>query len=139
MRTMRTCKHCKQPIHYSLSGLKSFCSHTCRKEYRQDYYRNHKRIQRQNNHVHNSGGYVDINMPNVHNLDGIKSRFCEGQNQGHGLFEDMKPKDLSIAKECCNFEMKKKEGYCITMHEPYFCFKVGCVECPLFSLLGGER
>jgi hypothetical protein len=48
---------------------------------------NFKRIQRQNNHVHNSSGYVDINMPNVHNSDGIKARFCEGQNQGHGLFE----------------------------------------------------
>jgi endogenous inhibitor of DNA gyrase (YacG/DUF329 family) len=135
---MRTCKHCKQPIEYTLSGLRSFCSDQCRQEHAREMARDRKRRQRfkmAQNDVTISDGYGNTNMPDVTILEQVKSTVCKGQKQGHGLFEDMKPEDLKIAQECCNFETRKKEGYCITLCEPYRTFRSRCTECFLFQAL----
>jgi len=133
---MRTCKHCKQPIQYTLSGLRSFCSDRCRQEYRRNYVREKVKTHRiAQNHVNNTSGYGNTYLVDVNNTEQVKSTVCKGQKQGHGLSEDMKPEDLKIAQECCNFEAKKKEGYCITLCEPYRTFRSRCTECFLFQAL----
>ena len=34
-------------------------------------------------------------------------------------------------KYCCNFDIRQKEGKCITLHEPYYLFECSCNDCPL--------
>jgi hypothetical protein len=132
---VKICRSCKKPIQLTPTGMKFFCSRECRDEYRKTYYRNHKRVQRLKYPVHNSSGYGNTYLPDVHSVTPEKSSTYEAENQGLGPFEGMSWEDLKIAKECCNFEAKKREGYCITLHEPYHAFKVKCVECLLFQAL----
>jgi len=44
-----------------------------------------------------------------------------------------------IARRCCNFSVKQREGYCITFYRPYYLFQKPCQECGIFKLLCLER
>lgn len=146
------CKHCKKDILYALSGLRAFCSEACRKEYRRAYKANHERQRRTAyERVDKKGGYDNTYPADVDKSEPLSKPLYEDENRGHGLFEPSEQKNASkalkidydsfggkdwyeLAKaQCCNFEVRAKEGYCITLYEPYYLFKAKCSDCHLFK------
>jgi len=121
---MRTCKLCNKPIPENNFGLRNFCSTACKIAYRKEYLKQKKQQYKQGN---NKGGYINT-YPNTGT---IPDGFYEATNTKTTL----NPEDLRIAKECCNFEIKQRVGYCITLHEPYYGFKKDCKDCYIFHCL----
>jgi hypothetical protein len=86
------------------------------------------------NNVKNSG-YIDINSSDVSKSEPYTEPIYEGEKSSLGLsednFESYGGRDwFNMAKKyCCNFDRRQKEGYCITLAEPYMSFKMKCSEC----------
>lgn len=132
------CKHCKKDVEIPLVGLRSFCSRDCRKAhrlaYRADWMKKKRCVNKRN-------GYKDTDSRNVNNTNPCQKPICQGQNDGLRLPEDNFERfggkqwyDLA-KKECCNFEVKEREDYCITLSEPYQSYKAKCSECELMHHL----
>lgn len=78
------CKNCKKPIEITLNGLKSFCSHECKKAHRKAYQAIWLKKKRD---VDISGGYIGINSQNVDTVNPHEKPIEKAENQGHGLSE----------------------------------------------------
>ena len=124
---MRTCKLCGRLIPVRNYGLRNFCSTDCRIAHRREYLRQKKQQERQKENVNNTGSYD--------NTYSTMSTIPDGFYETIDTKITLNPEDLRIAKECCNFEMKQKSGYCITLYEPYYGFKTECKDCYLFHCL----
>lgn len=137
---MRKCKNCGKEIMVSLYGLRGFCSKKCRDEYRKTYYRLNKRKQRSKINykaVHNNGGYVNTNLSDVHNINQELST-TSGIDKNRFEIEFGNKENYQIAKQCCNFEIKQKEGYCMILYEPYYAFMKPCKNCFLLEFLKAD-
>ncbi len=137
---MRKCKNCGKEILIAQFGLRNFCSKQCRDEHRKTYFRLNKRKQRSKinfKDVHTKGGYININPSDVHNINQEKSTTSETQKSRFEI-EFGNQENYQIAKQCCNFETKQKERYCVTLHEPYYAFRKPCKECYLFEFLKAD-
>lgn len=126
------CKNCKKPIEITLIGLKSFCSHECKKAHRKAYKAN---WMRQNRGVDISGGYSSINSQNVDTVKPHEKPIEKAENQGHGLSEGNFPNFLlktikegeDIAKKFCSeFKRKRDKGYCLISGLPH---EIECKAC----------
>jgi len=124
---MRTCKLCGKPIPENNFGLRSFCSTACKIAYRKQYLKQKKQQERQKKNVNNTDGYINT-YPNTGTIP-------DGFYKAIDTKTTLNPEDLRIAKECCNYEMKQRAGYCITLHEPYYGFKTECKDCFIFHCL----
>jgi len=124
---MRTCKLCGSLIPVRNYGLRKFCSNSCKAIYRREYLKQKKQQERQKNNVNNTGSYD--------NTYSTMSTIPDGLEQITDAKITLNPEELRVAKECCNFEMKQKSGYCITLYEPYYGFKTECKDCYLFHCL----
>jgi len=129
---MKTCKYCGKPILVSMSGLRDFCSQTCKVNYLRKIKRDWIKKQRS---VEKNNSYNNINCQNVEKSKQVKSTLSESQKQGLETKEELSQEELKITKSCCNYETKQKVGYCITLYEPYYTFKVPCRNCKLFQAL----
>jgi hypothetical protein len=85
-----------------------------------------KRIVRQNKAIHKEGGYVGINC-RLSNTKPLSSNQHENFG-GFGWYQ-------LIKNHCCNFDAKQREGYCITLSEPYQTFNVKCSDCSYLGQL----
>jgi len=121
---MRTCKNCGKPIPTRNYGLRNFCSTACKIAYRKEYLKQKKQQYKKGN---NTGSYINT----YSNTGTIPDGFYEAIDTKTTL----NPEDLRIAKECCNYEMKQRAGYCITLYEPYYGFKTECKDCYIFHCL----
>jgi hypothetical protein len=132
------CKQCKNEIQLSLSGLRKFCSEKCKKAYRKAYMANLMHSKRA---VSIRGGYLSMDSQNVSNTNPYQKPICKAQNGSLGLSEDNfdgfggKEGYLLSKKLCCNFEVKEKEGYCLSLTEPYNTFRTKCIDCMLLKAL----
>ena len=124
---MKTCKQCDKPIPVRNYGLRSFCSTACKIAYRKEYLKQKKQQERQKTSVNNTGSYD--------NTYSTKSTIPDGFYEATDTKTTLNPEDLRIAKECCNFEMKQRAGYCITLYEPYYGFRTECKDCFIFHCL----
>ena len=124
------CKNCKKEIEIQISGLKHFCSYDCKKAYRQAYK---AKWIKQKRHVDTGGGYIDINLPLVDSANPLFSSLPEGKNGSPRHFNYERFGGLKwyqfIKNNCCNFDVKQKENYCVTLAEPYQTFRATCSEC----------
>ena len=121
---MKACKNCGKLIPENNYGLRNFCSRECKIAYRKEYLKQKKQQYRERN---NTGSYVNT-YPNTGTIP-------DGFYEATDTKTTLNPEDLKIAKECCNYEMKQKVGYCITLHEPYYGFKTECKDCYIFHAL----
>jgi hypothetical protein len=112
-----TCKHCNTEILYKTFGLKDFCSTGCRKEYRRIYQAKAKRKSRQIEKTMSTSYPLDVNKSNPY----VSIVREGGESMSETLYEDFGGKSwYSLAKrDCCNFEVREQEGYCVTLAEPY--------------------
>ena len=124
---MRTCKLCGSLIPVRNYGLRRFCSTVCKAIYRREYLKQKKQQERQKTNVNNISSYD--------NTYSTMSTIPDGLEQITDTKTTLNPEDLRIVKECCNYEMKKLNGYCITLHEPYYGFKKDCKDCFIFHCL----
>ena len=124
---MRTCKQCNKPIPVRNYGLRRFCSTVCKAIYRREYLKQKKQQERQKTNVNNISSYD--------NTYSTMSTIPDGLEQITDTKTTLSPEDLRIAKECCNYEMKQRAGYCITLYEPYYGFKTDCKDCFIFHCL----
>ena len=129
---MKICKYCKKPILVSMSGIRDFCSQTCKVNYLRKIKRDWIKKQRS---VEKNNSYNNINCQNVEKSKQVKSTLSESQKQRLETKEELSQEELKIAKECCNYEIKQKVGYCIPLYEPYYVFKISCRNCKLFQAL----
>ncbi|WP_353686280.1 hypothetical protein [Thermodesulfovibrio sp. 3462-1] len=100
------CKNCNKEFTPTRQN-RSFCSYSCRTEYRDRYLKAYAKQYRAKNRLQNS--FKCLSKP----VNSIGKEF---------IFDD-----------CCNAEMKKKTGYCITLYEPYFLFKGNCSQCRIYQ------
>jgi hypothetical protein len=124
---MRTCKLCGSLIPVRNYGLRRFCSTVCKAIYRREYLKQKKQQERQKTNVNNISSYD--------NTYSTMSTIPDGLEQITDTKTTLSPEDLRIAKECCNYEMKQRAGYCITLYEPYYGFKTDCKDCFIFHCL----
>jgi|YNPMSStandDraft_2_1061718.scaffolds.fasta_scaffold00223_19 hypothetical protein len=111
---MSKCKNCGSFLVETKFKIKDFCSLKCKKEYKTKCSRKSKSFVTSGRlHIKSNGNGKDEN------------KFGEFDNE----------EDLKIAKTCCNFENKQKNGYCVTLCEPYFRFTKPCLECGVFYVL----
>jgi len=129
---VKICKYCKKPILVSMSGIRDFCSQTCKVNYLRKIKRDWIKKQRS---VEKNNSYNNINCQNVEKSKQVKSTLSESQKQRLETKEELSQEELKIAKECCNYEIKQKVGYCIPLYEPYYVFKISCRNCKLFQAL----
>ena len=129
---MKTCKYCKKPILTSISGIRDFCSQTCKVNYLRKIKRDWIKRQRS---VEKFSGYYNTNCQNVEKSKQVKSTLSESQKQRLETKEELSQEELKIAKECCNYEIKQKVGYCITLCQPYYTFRILCKNCKIFQSL----
>lgn len=116
---MKKCKNCGKRF-YSNYVYKNFCSFQCKKEYRKSYMKN--LMNKKRNSVSKIQGYI-----NTSTIDsGSNFGFSEAKRH---IFE------FQIVKGCCNWKIKQKYGYCVTLHEPYILFRKPCKECYIFKAL----
>ncbi|MEJ5228333.1 hypothetical protein [Thermodesulfovibrio sp.] len=124
---MKKCKNCGKSF-IPLYSLKNFCSTHCRKDYRKNYMKT--LMQQKRNSVSKIHRYVDTHDNTFESLKGFKKT-----SKGNFETEYSSQENYQLAKQCCNWETKQKEGYCITFHEPYFLFKKPCRECHILEAL----
>ena len=129
---MKTCKYCKKPILTSISGIRDFCSKSCKNEYRKSYLKQKKQ---QNKAGNKNNGHVDTYPKCYHDSKGITTHEKGKNDPKNAMSETLSDEELKIAKSCCNYEMKQKVGYCITLYEPYYPFRIPCRNCKLFQAL----
>ena len=135
-RNIMKCKHCQKELQQTLSGLKDFCSYECKKAYRLAYKASWIKSKR---NVDRKGGYASINSQNVDTANPYQKPLCEGKNDSLRLSEDNFEgfggrEWYQIAKKhCCNFEMREKEGYCVTLTDPIQTFRTQCRNCSLMQ------
>jgi hypothetical protein len=136
------CKNCNQDILISTFGLRHFCGVECKNEHRRKYLKNKKRSERNKktyistscDDVNNRGGYVSINPPDVNISNPCVSTVCKDENcsprplNTHDDFGGLKWYQMAKTY-CSNFEGKLKEGFCISLSEPYQTFKAKCSAC----------
>ena len=123
------CKHCNTEIINKKYGLRDFCSPECRDNYRRIYQAQAKRKSRQIRNTTSTSSSVEVN-----NAKAYISTTCDIQNsESETLYNELGGKAwYSLAKrECCNFKDRIKEGYCVTLSEPYCKFRWKCSDCPL--------
>jgi hypothetical protein len=124
------CKQCGKPIFLILTGLRSYCSKECQKEHRKTYQRQWVRTKVKNGYGNTSDATFDsVTTQNKKKFyyEKVPSEILEsyGGDQWY----------LLAKKHCCNFEVREKEGYCVTLAEPYQTFKLKCSECNLGKAL----
>jgi hypothetical protein len=106
------CKKCKKTVEKG-SKFKDFCSEECKKIYTETYkqmvVKKKKRKKTTPKTIPLSG-------------EALKA-LCEPYG-GLKWYEMAK-------KYCCNFDVRSREGNCITLAEPYFIFSIPCSECTL--------
>jgi len=112
---MKTCKHCGEPISVKTSGLRNFSSFNCKHAYRKEYLKQKKQQERLKL-VNNNDGYVNTN-PDMSTIPGAFKQTIDTKNR-------LNQEDLKVAKGCCNYEVKQVTGYCITLYEPYYGFRI---------------
>lgn len=127
---MRKCKNCNKEF-YPSHNLKNFCSFSCRKQYRKNYKRLKEQQRRANlKSVDKIHRYVNTCFNTSEPQNGFKQTTRVNFEVEYGSQEN-----YQLARTCCNWEMKQKEGYCITFHEPYFRFVKPCKECHILEIL----
>jgi hypothetical protein len=122
------CKHCNTEILDKVIGLRDFHPE-CRDEYRRIYQAKVKRKSRQNKNMMYTSYPTDVNKSNPY-----ESRVHEESNdKPETLYEDYGGKSwYSFAKkECDNFPVREKEGYCVDLFEARNTFRSKCRDCPL--------
>jgi hypothetical protein len=127
-----TCKHCNKEIINKEYGLRDFHPE-CKKEYRRIYQAQAKRKSRQMKNMTSTSYPVEVNRANP-----CVSTICDKQNEeSETLYNELGGKVwYSFAKrECCNFDVRVKEGYCVTLSEPYQGFSCKCSNCPIGQAL----
>jgi hypothetical protein len=121
------CKHCLQPITDSVSGIRNFCSRSCRDEYRRAYKTLWKSRLLKGTTQTSNPREVDSVTAGKQSISEDEIRASETLYESYGG-----RKWYSIAKShCCNFQIRESEGYCITLAEPYQAFKSKCSQCDL--------
>ena len=122
-----TCKRCKKEILYKEFGLRDFCSIECRDDFRRIYLRSKARKRRNNEKMKVSTDPLDVNKSTPTGIRGSISK----KNTSETLYEDYGGKLwYSLAKrDCCNFWVRAKECYCVTLAEPYYTFRSKCRDC----------
>jgi hypothetical protein len=123
------CKHCNMEVLNRDFGLRDFCSLNCREEYRRIYHAKAKRKSRQIKNMMSISYPTDVDTANPYELTILRG----GENESETLYEDYGGKSwYSFAKrECCNFYVREKEGYCVKLFEPRNTFRCKCNECSL--------
>jgi len=86
---MKTCKYCKKPILTSISGIRDFCSKSCKNEYRKSYLKQKKQQERQNKAVNKNDGYVDTYPICYHDSKGITAHE-KGKNNPENAISETK-------------------------------------------------
>lgn len=134
---MNRCKHCKKELFFNPYGLRDFCSDECKKAYRRAYLALKKRQKRV---VNKKDSYIDINSSNVNKSNPYTEHFYEEQKGGSETFESYGGKEYYelIKKHCCNFEVREREGYCITLFAPIVSFREKCKNCSLGKALASR-
>ena len=126
------CKHCSTEVSYTV-GLRDFCSPECRDEYRRIYLRFKAQKRRESEKMKEC-----IDPSKIYKTNPCVSTIYDMQHdESEKIYEGFGKKAwYSLAKkECCNFEVRVKEGYCVTLSEPYQGFKCKCSDCSLGQAL----
>lgn len=107
------CKKCKKTVEKG-SKFKDFCNEECKKVYMETYKQVITKKKKERKKT----------TPKVTPLsEKAFKALCEPYG-GVKLYEMAK-------KYCCNFEVRSKEGHCVTLTEPYFVFRNPCDQCEL--------
>ena len=157
-----TCKHCQREFQPRAS-IRQYCSKNCKIAHARQLARERKRRQRDKNvtlitHCKNRifsipenstrDGYVDTDSKNVTLTTPQKIRIFspqKEQSETESTLQAKKPEIrpesfggsewLEVARRCCNYELRVTEGYCVTLHEPYYRFNRMCSDCLLGQAL----
>jgi len=127
------CKQCHTEILNKEFGLRGFCSSECKEEFRRNYLRFIAQERRINEKMK-----VSTDPSKVYKSPPTESTIYDTQNdESVTLFDSYGGKDwYTLAKGyCCNFDVRLKEGYCITLAEPYQVFRFKCNKCSLGQAL----
>lgn len=123
------CKTCGKVDFEKIFGLRDFCSPECKDEFRRNYLRLKAQERRNNEKMK-----VSTDPSKIYKSNPYKSRVPEVSNSmSVNFFDDFGGKDwCSLSKrDCCNFDVRLNEGYCITLAEPYYLYICKCNVCPL--------
>ena len=120
------CKHCNTEIINKEYGLRDFCSPECRNEHRRIYLR-FKALKRRKTKDCINPSKVDNATPTESTIHDIKN------SESEKIYDELGGKAwYSLAKrDCCNFEIRVKEGYCVALSEPFQGFSCKCSDCPI--------
>lgn len=134
----KICEECGKEIILTLSRMRRFCSYNCRDLYRKRYFANYMKNKRKQDVNFISKGVVPT-PPLVNNKSARKQRENSGQKMGSETYKSYGGIEwYKLAKKlCCNFHLRKLEGYCVTLTLPVKTFKP-CNECTLLHLLRGK-
>ena len=123
------CKHCNKEIINKEYGLRDFHPE-CKKEYRRIYSR-FKALKRRKMKDCINPSKVDKSAPTESTIYDMKN------DESEIIYNELGGKaSYSFAKrECCNFDVRVKEGYCVTLSEPYQGFSCKCSNCPIGQAL----
>jgi len=127
------CKTCGKEDFDKIFGLRDFCSPECQKEFRRVYLRLKAQERRNNEKMK-----VSTDPSKIYKSQPTESTIYNRQNdESVTLFDSYGGKDwYTLAKrDCCNFDVRLNEGYCITLAEPYQVFRFKCNNCSLGQAL----
>ena len=127
------CKRCHTEILNKEFGKRDFCSDECKAEHRKSYLRSKAQKTRKLKKTK-----VSTNTSVVYKIKPTTATICDpSKSESETLYEDFGGKSwYSLAKkDCCNFEVRVKEGYCAPLAEPYQGFSCKCSDCELGKAL----
>ncbi|MDQ7786771.1 MAG: hypothetical protein RDU01_04115 [Thermodesulfovibrionales bacterium] len=127
------CKQCNKEDIDKKYGLRDFHSLKCRKDYRRNYLRLKAQERRNNEKMK-----VSTDPSKIYKSQPTESTIYNRQNdESVNFFDSYGGKDwYTLAKrDCCNFDIRLKEGYCLTLAEPYQGFRFKCNNCSLGQAL----
>jgi hypothetical protein len=119
-----TCKQCNKEILNKELGLRDFCSTECRGDFRRAYFR-FKTQKRRNNEKMK----INIDPSEVNKSNPDESTIPGGsESMSETLYESFGGRTwYSLAKrDCCNFDVRAKESYCVELFEPRKTFRSKC-------------
>jgi hypothetical protein len=112
------CRYCHKMVIYTTEGIGAFCDERCKKL--------HKTTARAKNET--TGAILKVKVPKVtHSIPlddkSLKTKIDEefGGEYWYNLSK----------RECCNFDVKYKLGYCVTLFSPCNGFRCKCSDCEI--------
>lgn len=132
---MRNCKQCNKEILITVKGLINFCCFPCKKDYLRNLLKNRHKLQQSSPNSldtksHSSPDMVTelpecLKLHPTQNLGLSRAKGNSFESFGGKGWYDM------ARKHCCNFEIREREGNCLTLCQPYILFTKPCNECDL--------